>query len=123
MSGRGSKGYKVVYPHEVEAAEVKEEGAEKAWIRWLISKEDGAPNFSMRFFEIEPGGRTPLHEHPWEHEVFILSGEGKVILGDEEKIVGPQAAIYIPPNLRHSFINVGREKLSLLCLIPHRQSD
>jgi len=123
MSGRGSRGYKVVYPHEVEAAEVKEEGAEKAWIRWLISKEDGAPNFSMRFFEIEPGGRTPLHEHPWEHEVFILSGEGKVILGDEEKIVGPQAAIYIPPNLRHSFINVGREKLSLLCLIPHRQSD
>ncbi|RLG07806.1 MAG: cupin [Thaumarchaeota archaeon] len=123
MSGRGSRGYKVVYPHEVEAAELKEEGAEKAWIRWLISKEDGAPNFSMRFFEIEPGGRTPLHEHPWEHEVFILSGEGKVILGDEEKIVGPQAAIYIPPNLRHSFINVGREKLSLLCLIPHRQSD
>ena len=123
MSGRGSRGYKVVYPHEVEAAEVKEEGAEKAWIRWLISKEDGAPNFSMRFFEIEPGGRTPLHEHPWEHEVFILSGEGKVILGDEEKIVGPQAAIYVPPNLRHSFINVGREKLSLLCLIPHRQSD
>lgn len=123
MSGRGSRGYKVVYPHEVEAAEVKEEGAEKAWIRWLISKEDGAPNFSMRFFEIEPGGRTPLHEHPWEHEVFILSGEGKVILGDEEKIVRPQAAIYIPPNLRHSFINVGREKLSLLCLIPHRQSD
>ena len=123
MSGRGSRGYKVVYPHEVEAAEVKEEGAEKAWIRWLISKEDGAPNFSMRFFEIEPGGRTPLHEHPWEHEVFILSGEGKVILGDEEKIVRPQAAIYIPPNLRHSFINVGQEKLSLLCLIPHRQSD
>jgi len=123
MSGRGSRGYKVVYPHEVEAAELKEEGAEKAWIRWLISKEDGAPNFSMRFFEIEPGGRTPLHEHPWEHEVFILSGEGKVILGDEEKIVGPQAAIYIPPNLRHSFINVGREKLSLLCLIPHRRSD
>jgi len=123
MSGRGSKGYKVVYPHEVKAAEVKEEGAEKAWIRWLISKEDGAPNFSMRFFEIEPGGRTPLHEHPWEHEVFILSGECKVILGDEEKIVGPQAAIYVPPNLRHSFINVGQEKLVLLCLIPHRQSD
>ena len=123
MSGRGSKGYKIVYPHEVEAAEVKEEGAEKAWIRWLISKEDGVPNFSMRFFEIEPGGRTPLHEHPWEHEVFILSGECKVILGDEEKIVGPQAAIYVPPNLRHSFINVGQEKLVLLCLIPHRQSD
>ncbi len=122
MSEWGSSG-KVVYPHEVKPEEVKEEGAERAWIRWLISKEDGAPNFSMRFFEIEPGGRTPLHNHPWEHEVFILSGKCKVILGDEEKIVDPHAAIYVPPNLRHSFVNVGQEKLTLLCLIPHRQSD
>ena len=115
--------YKVVRVSEVEASRVEEEGAEKAWIKWLISKDDGAPNFSMRLFELEPGGRTPLHSHPWEHEVFILSGKCKVILGDEEKIVDPHAAIYVPPNLRHSFVNVGQEKLTLLCLIPHRQSD
>ena len=39
--------YKVVHISEVKALEVKEEGAEKAWIRWLISRDDGAPNFSM----------------------------------------------------------------------------
>lgn len=109
-----------MYPHEVEPAEIKEGGAEKAWIRWLISKDDGAPNFSMRFFEIEPSGRTPLHAHPWEHEIFILSGKCKAILGGEGEVVGPQAAIYVPPNLRHCFINVGEEKLILLCLIPHK---
>ena len=32
----------------------------------------------MRHFEIEPGGTTPLHEHEWEHEAFILTGGGVV---------------------------------------------
>lgn len=113
-------GYKIVYPHQVEPTEVREMDAEKVWIRWLISKDDGAPNFSMRFFEIEPGGRTPLHSHPWEHEIFILNGKCKAVLGCEERIVNTQAAIYVPPNLRHCFINIGEGKLTLLCLIPHK---
>lgn len=113
-------GYKVVRASEVEASRVEEEGAEKAWIKWLISKDDGAPNFSMRLFELEPGGRTPLHDHPWEHEVFILDGKCKLILGEDEKVIGPGYAVYVPPNLKHSFINVGEGKLKFICLIPHK---
>ncbi|RLG06746.1 MAG: hypothetical protein DRN65_04720 [Thaumarchaeota archaeon] len=114
--------YKVVHISEVKALEVKEGGAEKTWVKWLISKDDGAPNFAMRLFEIEPGGRTPLHDHPWEHEVFILDGKCKLVLGDEEKILEAGYAIYIPPNLRHSFINTGERTLRFLCLIPIRKS-
>ena len=113
-------GYKVVRASEIEASRVEEEGAEKAWIKWLISKDDGAPNFSMRLFELEPGGRTPLHDHPWEHEVFILDGKCKLILGEDEKVIGPGYAVYVPPNLKHSFINVGEGKLKFICLIPHK---
>ena len=111
-------GYKIVHASEVEASKVEEEGAEKAWIRWLISKEDGARSFAMRLFEVEPGGRTPLHSHPWEHEIFILEGEAKLILGEEERTAKRETAIYIPPNLRHSIINSGENKLRFLCLIP-----
>jgi len=113
-------GYKVVRASEVEASRVEEEGAEKAWVKWLISKDDGAPNFSMRLFELEPGGRTPLHDHPWEHEVFILDGKCKLILGEDEKVIGPGYAVYVPPNLKHSFMNVGEGKLKFICLIPHK---
>jgi quercetin dioxygenase-like cupin family protein len=62
-----------------------EEGALKVKVRWLITKEIGAENFAMRLFEIEPGGYTPLHSHPWEHEVFILEGEGVVIGENKER--------------------------------------
>jgi quercetin dioxygenase-like cupin family protein len=59
----------------VEASKA-EEGAEKLRVRWLITKEIGAENFAMRLFEMDPGGFSPLHRHPWEHEVFILEGKG-----------------------------------------------
>ena len=123
MTQKPSKKFKIVHVSEVELSRVKEEGACSAWIRWLISKKDGAPNFSMRLFEIDPGGRTPLHTHPWEHEVFILEGKCKVIIEGEEEEVGPWTAIYIPPNVEHSFINIGHEKLKFLCFIPHDNRD
>ena len=48
-------------------------------MRRVIAEKEGAENFVMRVFEIEPGGNTPLHKHDWEHEVFILSGTGVVV--------------------------------------------
>ena len=70
------RNYKEVEPSTVE------EGATHTTIRWVIAEEDGAPHFSMRVFEIGPDGHTPLHEHGWEHEVFVLDGEG-VVVGEE----------------------------------------
>ncbi len=110
---------KVVHVSRVEPKPVTEGGARGTRIRWLISKEDGAPNFSMRYFEIEPGGHTPRHSHPWEHEIFILEGEGLVEIGDREYEVGPGTAVFIPPDVFHSITNTGTGILKLLCLIPH----
>ncbi|MEM3553827.1 MAG: cupin, partial [Candidatus Bathyarchaeia archaeon] len=70
---------KVFHYSEVKPEEAIEEGASKLKVRWLITREIGAPNFAMRLFEMEPGGHSPLHTHPWEHEVFILEGEGVVV--------------------------------------------
>jgi quercetin dioxygenase-like cupin family protein len=33
--------------------------------REVITAEDGAPNFCMRVFDVEPGSSTPSHAHDW----------------------------------------------------------
>ena len=58
----------------------------------------GAPNFTMRHFEVAPGGRTPFHAHPWEHEVYVLSGTGKVRQKGGER--APSEAGGNPPRAR-----------------------
>ncbi len=104
---------------EVDASEVHEEGARGTTIRWLISDKDGAPTFSMRLFEVEPGGHTPLHSHPWEHEVYVISGQATVVGGGQEKRITQGDVVFIPPNEVHQFSNPSREKVCFLCLIPN----
>lgn len=109
---------KVVHYTDVEAKDAGE-GTSKLIVRWLIAKETGAPNFAMRMFEMEPDGHTPLHNHPWEHEIFILEGEGAAFDGVEERAIKAGDAIFIPPNERHQIRNKGGKTMKLLCLIPH----
>jgi len=97
---------------------VEVDGAKDTDIRWLISKEDGAENFSMRMFEIKPGGYTPLHVHPHEHEVFIVEGEGIFVCEGKEYKFGRDYVIFAPGGNEHQFRNMGDSVLRMLCLIP-----
>jgi len=87
---------------EVKAEKVEMAGAKDVTVRWLITKKTGAENFAMRLFEMYPGGYTPLHNHDWEHEIYVLDGEGIVRGGDKEKEFKRGDVIFIPPNERHS---------------------
>jgi len=114
---------KVTNTEKVPAQPV-EEGAQATTIRWLISKESGAPHFAMRLFEIAPGGYTPQHHHSWEHEVFILSGRGVVYTSKGGTAISvqplvPETAVLVEPEEEHQFRNTGDEPLRMLCLIPH----
>ncbi len=111
---------KIIKSSEVSAENVGD-GAYKARVKWLITKEIGAENFAMRLFEIEPGGYTPLHSHPWEHEIFILDGEGTVVSEHNESFVRIGDAIFIPPNKKHQLKNNSGKTLKLLCLIPYKK--
>lgn len=95
-----------------------EEGAEAVKIRWVISQDDGAPNFAMRHFTISPAGHTPHHAHEWEHEVFILSGAGKVVGPDGETRLKTGTVVFVAPNDEHHFENDTDLPLAFLCLVP-----
>lgn len=96
-------------------------GTKDAKIRWVVTEKDGAPTFIMRHFEIGAGGCTPLHEHAWEHELFIISGAGAVVGGAKEEPFKPGDAIFIPGGEKHQFKNTGKELVSMLCFIPARK--
>jgi len=97
---------------------VNVEGAEGVAIRVLISKEDGAPTFAMRLFELEPGGATPLHAHPWEHEVFVLAGSGAVWREGADVPVEEGTAVFVPAEEKHCFKNTGTRTMRFLCMVP-----
>jgi quercetin dioxygenase-like cupin family protein len=109
---------KIEKSSNIKKTPVNMEGTKDVEIRWLISKEDGAGNFAMRMFEIRPGGYTPLHTHPHEHEVFIVEGNGALVFEGKEHEFGPEHVIFVPGGKEHRFKNTGDSLLRFLCLIP-----
>jgi len=90
-----------------------------AVMRRVICEEQGAPNFCMRVFEVAPGMKTPSHFHPWEHEVYVLSGQGKVVGVDGEKKLSKDTALFIAPNEKHFLQATGKTTLRFVCVIPN----
>ena len=84
----------------------------------LIGPKQGANNFVMRLFTLGEGGCSAYHTHPWEHEVFILSGSGTVKSAHGSTPVSARDFVFVPSNDEHQFLNAGSEPFEFLCLVP-----
>lgn len=109
---------KLVHYKDVPAKPVMMDGAKDVTIRLLIADDDCAPNFKMRRFTLGPGGHTPRHTHDWEHEVYVLDGEGHLWIGGKLRPLGAGMAAFIPAGEEHQFLAGEDKQLVFLCLIP-----
>jgi len=107
----------------IEEKQVDMPGANGCTVRWLVSESDGAPNFAMRQFEVAPGGYTPKHSHPYEHEVYVLHGEGVVLEGETMHPLKTGDVVLVRPDEVHQFRNTGAAPMKFLCLVPHSAAD
>ena len=94
------------------------EGVKGVTMRMMVGRADGAPNFAMRHFTVEPGGYTPHHSHNYEHEVYIVEGHGRVENDGEFRNIRAGDVLFVQPNTVHQFVNTGEQALKFLCLVP-----
>ena len=114
--------------HKVNIDEIPDKGVNRVYmagvsIRYLVVEEFGAPNFELRYFEVQKGCKTSVDEHPYEHEVFVLKGRGKLLVNDKEYPLRPNDAILIEPNEKHRLVQEGEEALGFLCIVPNGVSS
>ncbi len=102
----------------MESTQIDGEGVKGVSMKLLVGREDRAPNFAMRYFSVERDGYTPRHQHPWEHEVLVLSGIGEVECGGEVEPIKGGDGLLIPSNDLHQFRNTGDSPLEFLCIVP-----
>ncbi len=95
------------------------EGAKGIYKQIPISRENGTPTFSFRVFTIEPGGHTPLHNHPFEHLNYIIEGAGTVIAEKLEHKLKKGDFVMVPPSETHQYRNTSaNEPLVMICAVP-----
>ncbi len=89
----------------------------------LIGPHDGAPTFAVRLFTLSPGGHTPHHQHPFEHGVFVLEGQGELATEDRVYPLTPHVVAHVAPNEEHQFRNTGQERFRFLCVVPRHVEE
>ena len=88
---------------------------------WLIGKPEGAENFAMRYYKVGEEGFSRKEQHPYDHGILILHGQGLVHLGDSDHAISQGDVVYIPADMEHQLINTSQEPLGFLCIIPARR--
>lgn len=102
---------------QVESKPVAMDGVKGVKMAVMVGRDDGAPNFALRSFTVEAGGHSPRHHHDYEHEVYVVSGEGTVFLGGRENPIRGGDVVYVPADEEHQF-KAGARGLRFLCLVP-----
>jgi mannose-6-phosphate isomerase-like protein (cupin superfamily) len=67
-----------------------------------------ANNHSLAYVVIPPGGSSSHHFHNRSEETyFILKGQGRILISDQERIVTPGDTIFISPDEHHQIFAEG----------------
>ncbi len=87
------------------------------WFYLLGPQNSQAKNLVFGLAEFPGGTLAAVHTHKVEEEIiYILSGEGAIISGEQEVQLEPGRAIFIPPGLPHQIRADGEEPLKLVTL-------
>ena len=85
----------------------------------ITSREDDAPNFSLRVFKIGSNGHTINHKHSYEHEIYVLDGDGFICIDDTKIDIKKDDCFIIYPYERHQII-AGSSGIGVICIVPNR---
>jgi quercetin dioxygenase-like cupin family protein len=94
------------------------DGIEGVVKRVLVSPENGWDGWTMRLFDIDPGGHTPRHAHDWPHINFVAAGRGELYLHGEAHPLESGSYAYVPAGDEHQFRAAADEALSFVCIVP-----
>jgi quercetin dioxygenase-like cupin family protein len=83
----------------------------------------------LRYFEIQPGGYSTLESHEHVHQVLIIRGSGRALVGDSIIELKKLDCVEIKPQTWHQFQAGSEEPFGFLCLVavdrdkPHRPTE
>lgn len=93
----------------------KEEGSHFRDVTRQLLFGDGAGE--LRYFELDAGGWTSLERHQHRHDVMVLRGQGRALVGGTLHDLEPFDLVRVPPLTWHQFRAPDDASFGFLCLV------
>jgi mannose-6-phosphate isomerase-like protein (cupin superfamily) len=86
----------------------------------LLGAEAGGAS-ELRYFEVEPDGWTTLERHAHVHQVMVLRGCGRALVGERLVDLHPFDLLCVPPRTWHQLRAAPDAPLGFLCLVDRER--
>ena len=93
-------------------------GAHRVLMKQLVGKEDGAEKTALHEIRIQKGGRTSVHRHNWQHQIYVTSGRGVLVIGEKRIPLKAGDILVIARGEEHGFEQRGNSPLLFLTVTP-----
>lgn len=78
---------------------------------------------TLAWTTLDPGHTPRPHSHHFEQIVYIVSGQARFSVGDEEVLLGPGEMIVVPPDAEHWAETVGDEPVVDLSIFSPKRDE
>ena len=90
----------------------------------LLRRELGVTSFGLNLMVFGPGGRSRVHRHERQEEVYlVLEGTLTLATEDGEIELGQAELVRVAPEVRRQLVNRHRARLVLLALGGHGEHE
>lgn len=91
------------------AAEIERQRASGSPYREFLR----VPSLSCGIYSLAAGAKDLQAPHDEDEMYYVVSGQARVKIDEEERVVGPGSVLYVPASAEHSFCEI-EEDLTLL---------
>jgi quercetin dioxygenase-like cupin family protein len=101
------------------AAEIVREQLDWGWLAWCSRPAGtGAKNVVAIEVTLAPGGGHAFHKHPQQEEViYVIEGEVEQWREEENRMLGPGDAVFLPAGTVHASFNTSDGNAKLLAIL------
>ena len=93
-------------------------GSGKLYFEFLRSTD-----LSMGLYVLPAGGTDPQNPHSEDEVYYVISGRGKIRVGDEDRPVQAGSAVYVAKTVEHRFHSIEEELRVLVFFAPAEYSN
>ncbi len=91
----------------------KRKASNEPWLEFLR-----LPTLSVGVYVLAPGETDPQRPHAEDEVYYVLSGQGRIQLGDEDRAVQTGSVILVEAKVKHCFHSITEELKLLVFFSP-----
>ncbi len=80
------------------------------------------PDISMGLYHLPAGAVDPQQPHSEDEAYYIVSGAGKITVGEEDSPVQAGSIVYVPAHVPHRFHSISEDLVILVFFAPAEYS-